>query len=471
MIVNIHNNDVLKGKNQQKISSFINKHKGLLTANLEDSLSGELIERLALETGFVKRKSKLNGNRFLELLMFNCQEDKLQSLDCLTDDLEVEHGESISKQGLDARFNPQAVLFLKNILSNMLSKQLGNNLDCNGKSVFTSCRLRDSSKFGLPEEYSNVYKGYGRATRASLISIQYEFDLLSGNQIDLQLTSGCRNDQQDSKESVDNINKGDLLIRDLGYVTSTYLKTVIKEDAYFLNRLPSQISVFDREDADKEVDFGKVYKKMKKYNLPYIEQDVLVGKKAQIPCRLVIYLNDIKTYKSRMKRTQKNTKSIGCKVSKKQKERALLDTFITNANPESIKPGSVKNIYSLRWQIELVFKVWKSLCKIDKVKKVKICRFECMLLARMIWILANWKVFQLLNKWFVEYIKDKTISIWKFFKYATRNYDKLRKAIFQKHDISEWLFLLINISERKLFRETKKGDVSHFHKISLIQNP
>jgi hypothetical protein len=32
------------------------------------------------------------------------------------------------------------------------------------------------------------------------------------------------------------------------------------------------------------------------------------------------------------------------------------------------------------------------------------------------------------------------------------------------------LFLLINISERKLFRETKKGDMSHFQKIKLIQN-
>ena len=57
--------------------------------------------------------------------------------------------------------------------------------------------------------------------------------------------------------------------------------------------------------------------------------------------------------------------------------------------------------------MELVFKVWKSLCKIDKLKKVKIERFECMLLAGLIWIIANWSIFQVLNDWLFNYVKPE----------------------------------------------------------------
>jgi len=402
--------------------------------------------------------------------MFNSQQGNLLSLDNLAEDFETEYGMSISKQGLDERFNQQSVAFLKMVLSNMLLDKIQNKLSRQDKFLFTTCRLRDSSRFGLPDEYASVYKGYGGATKsASIISIQYEFDLLSGNQIDLQLTSGCRNDQQDSKESVVNISKGDLLIRDLGYVTTSYLKSVIEKDAYFLNRIPSQMHVYDSKNQYKKNDFEKIYKKMKKHNLPYLELAVIMGEKARIPCRLIVYLNKESTYKSRLKRTTKNTKSIGCKVSKEQEIKTRLDIYITNTEKEMIKPQNIKSIYSLRWQIELVFKAWKSLCKIDKIKKVKIHRFECMLLAGLIWILANWKIFQFINKWFAENIKEKTLSIWKFFKIATKNNSKLRRIIFRNENITPWLELLITISEKKLYRETKNGDDAHLLKLKQLE--
>jgi len=402
--------------------------------------------------------------------MFNSQQGDLLSLDNLTEDFEAEYGMPISKQALDERFNLQSVAFLKMVLSNMLSSQIQKKISNSDKFSFSSCRLRDSSRFGLPDEYASVYKGYGGATKsASIISIQYEFDLLSGNQIDLQLTSACRNDQQDSKESVDNINKGDLLIRDLGYVTTSYLKSVIEKEGYFLNRIPSQMNVYDIENQQEKIDFERVYKKMKKYHLPYLEIDAIIGKKAKIPSRLIVYLNKESTYKSRLKRTKKNTKSIGCKVSKEQEIRSRLDIYITNTDQKMIKPENIKSIYSLRWQIELVFKAWKSLCKIDKIKKVKIHRFECMLLAGLIWILANWKIFQFINKWFLDNVKDKMPSTWKFFKLTTMNKAKLRKIIFRNESITPWLELLLIISEKKLYRETKKGDKSHLLRLNHLK--
>ena len=88
------------------------------------------------------------------------------------------------------------------------------------------------------------------------MNIQYEYDLLSGNWISLELTTIKRNDQKDSKETIDKIAKGELYIRGLGYITPIYLKAVLDKEVYFLNRLPAQISVYDFK--DQLIDWKKI---------------------------------------------------------------------------------------------------------------------------------------------------------------------------------------------------------------------
>lgn len=405
------------------------------------------------------------------MLMCNSLDGNLLSLGSLSEDFELEHGISISKQGIDERFNDRGVDFLKRVLSEQLSNSVG-CLGLNSNTPFRSCLIKDSSRFGLPDAYAPTYKGYGGATNTvSMLSLQYEFDLFSGRPVDLRLTCGRRNDQLDSRETTDNIRANSLLLRDLGYVTSYYLQSVLDKGAYFLNRLPSQISVYDRNENKEKIDFKSLHKKMQKENMPSMSFSVLAGKEAQIPCYMSVYRNDEATSKSRLKRTSKNTRSIGYKVSEEQKAKSHLDIYITNASHKMIKPENYKTVYGLRWQIELVFKVWKSLCKIDKIKKVKIQRFECMLLAGLIWILANWSVFQVLNDWMLNLKKAKSCSIWKFFRHMTKSPKVIRELIKGKTKLEEWLEKLINLSEKKFIRESKKGKISHLQRLELLANP
>jgi len=429
-----------------------------------------MVENLAKDSGFIKRKSTLNGMGFLELLMFNSQQGNLSSLNELAEDFEMQTGRAISKQGLDERFNSRSVNFLSQVLCRSLTSKFQYLIEPND-TPFSGCYIRDSTRFGLPEEYSSTYKGQGGATKTkSMISIQYELDLLSGKQVDLQLTSGCRNDQRDSRESCPHIKQNSLLIRDLGYITSYYMQQVIEKGAYFLNRLPANMQVFDCSNNLEKVDFEQLEKKIKRYKLPYIELDVLVGKKAQIPTRIIVHTAEEKTARAQLKRTTKGMKSIGCQVSKEQKVRSRLNIYITNVDRERIKAKHVRAIYKLRWQIELVFKSWKSFCNIDKIKKVKIHRFECMLIAGLIWILANWKVFQCINGWFQMHLPQKTASVLKFFKYASKKDQVLRRIIFNDEHVEPWLEKLIDMAESKFFRESKKGKQPYL-KLSNLLNP
>lgn len=411
----------------------------------------------------------------MELLLRNSTKGALLSLEDLARDFVEISGKSISKQGIDERLNSNAVAFLQKILSKLIEQKVkvpGIETDY----LFSSCRLRDSTRFSLPKEYAEKYKGHGGGTNSeALISIQHEYDLFSGNYIDLQLTSGCRNDQKDTSESLEDVGKNELLIRDLGYVTTNYLSEVGNKNAYFLNRFPTHIYAYDQEDPENQVDFKKIYNKLKRLRVPFLELDVLVGKKAKVPCRMVVSLCNEQDVTKRLKKTTKNSKSNGYKVSEETKTKLRLNTYITNAPKEMIEAKQIYNIYSLRWQIELVFKAWKSICQIDKIKKVKIERFECILLAGLIWTLVNWKAFQFANKWLQQISVERnekmgSMSIWKYYRLVEANKTRISNILFGKEDIDFWLFTVMKFSEKPLLREAKKGKLSYNQIVNALRS-
>ncbi|OFC88106.1 transposase for insertion sequence element IS231B [Bacillus thuringiensis] len=61
-----------------------------------------------------------------------------------------------------------------------------------------------------------------------------------------------------------------------------------------------------------------------------------------------------------------------------------INVYITNIPWEVVPTEHIHDIYSLRWQIEIVFKTWKSLFGINRCHKVKRERLECHLYGQLI---------------------------------------------------------------------------------------
>lgn len=398
------------------------------------------------------------------MLIFNELDQSQLSLLDLKLDLQSYFGCKISREAIHKRFSPEALSFLKALLAKLLEFRL-EKIEWTPSLVsgFNRLLLKDSSKFTIPSEFANDYPGYGGFHKGNAImNIQYEYDLFTGNWASLNFTKATRNDQQDSKETLSLIEKDDLLVRDLGYVTMTYLNGVMKNKAYFLNRLPTTVNVYSqKDDGYQPINWIEIDKKFEKNALSQMELDVVLTMKNKLGARMIILPVPEQIYCQRIKNASKHAKSKGCQLSNEYKIKSKYNIYITNVPQEKLSFKDIVHLYRLRWQIELVFKSWKSNLSLHKTKKVKKERFECQLIARIIWALVNWRIFQAANWSLQPSKKAKGISILKFSKQITKITAIIRESIDDVNGLKLWIKERYIPMIKHLLIETKKGNISH----------
>ncbi len=375
------------------------------------------LDQLARDAGFVQRKSKLNGSLFLDLIVFNNENLKEQSLNDLSVLLKNEHGIDITKQSLQDRFNESAVLFLKDSLENLLLKQLDVESYLLELEGINRILIKDSVCFQIDESLLEDYPGSGGSGSKASVRIQFEYDLLCGKINDLSLNAFNDQDAKDSVATVDLLQAGDLIIRDLAYVGLEALKEIINKTAFFLCRLSPNLKVYElKDDHYVEIEFKEIRGYMRKMGITMMEKEVYLGKKEKLKTRLVIHLLPAREVEERIRKARRNAKKKGRNaLTKEYLARAHLNLFITNTSAQVVPTRNVWNLYRLRWQIELTFKIWKSICNIEKVKKVKKNRLECYIYSKLLFIVLGWKIIWTTAKHLFAQ-QRKALSFYKSFK-------------------------------------------------------
>lgn len=428
-----------------------------------------MINRIARQTGFVKRIRKLPASRLVNTLMFSFCNQANASLPDITADLNQQFDIDISKEALHKKFTPQGVDFLKELIKEQLSHQLTFFEDKEINKHFPCIKIKDSSKFSLPDMYNGDYPGFGNFSKKNgLMNLQYEYELVRGHWESIELTNVKTNDQRDSKQTVDSITKGSLHIRDLGYITHTYLKSCIKKQAYFLNRMPAQINIYCSK--EKKINWTKIDGKIKQTGLEALEMNVLIYQKDPLACRLIVVPVNDEEYRHRLKQAEQSAKRHGVGISKEHKIRCRYNLYITNVGRDVLPIEKIRKTYGLRWQIELVFKTWKSFFQINHVKKVKKERLECQLLAKLLWILLNWRLFQTCNQYIQRENPEKGVSVLKFFKRCLAFSSSLRSVVLKKMDIQAWLQNIFIPLIDNTACESPKGKITHYQLLNAMPN-
>jgi len=382
--------------------------------------SKEELEELARESGFIIRKRNIDGATFIRLVCLNKDNLRKESLNDLTVTLRQEYDIEMTKQSLHKRFNEKAVLFLKMTLAKLLNRRINRSRILPLASRFKRILIKDSVCFQIDESLLEHYPGSGGSGSKASVRIQFEYDMLSGLINDLGIYAFNEQDATNSAATLDMTREGDLVIRDLAYMHLDALKGFIQRSVSFLCRLNTQTLVYQQVKGEmKPVNFSLIVKRMVGFRVNSLVEDVYIGKKEKLPVRLFIYLMPQQEYSERIRKAQKKAKENGRSLTKEYKARAALNLFITNVTDGSLTLNNAWTLYRMRWQIELVFKVWKSIWEIDEVKKVNKQRFECYILSKLITISLCWQLVWRIGKTLYR-LEGKMLSFIKAFKTLRR---------------------------------------------------
>lgn len=308
-------------------------------------------------------------------------------------------GISIKKQSLDERFNDASVEFLRQLLQTVIRKHIQSEQFEQLIPKAKRIRIKDSTSFELPNEMAEYYRGSGGKSSNSCVKIQFEFDLKTGDILELSLGHYTKTDTTNSHETIDNVYQGDLLIRDLGYVSLIYLENVQIKEAYFLNRIRSDVSVWIKQQNGEFIalDFEKIESQMRKTRIQNCEYTVFLGNNKKVESRLIIECLPTEVKVKKLRKAHLAAKREGRQLGKVAKSKVGLNVFITNMKESDLPFKQVWSLYRLRWQIELMFKTWKSTAQINKIKKVKRQRLECYLYGKLLWIVLGWRIFRYIS--------------------------------------------------------------------------
>jgi hypothetical protein len=424
-----------------------------------DTLSG-----LARFTKFVQRSSKICAVKFLDLLFKDASSERGMSLLDYSNELHVVHGVCVSTSAIDKRFNDYAVQFFRRLVNILFCAQIRSPFDDSFLRAYTAVRIWDSTKIELPAHMAADFPGFGGSASDAGISIQYRYDLKNAVGSSLDVFPATSSDSGYTKEIP--VEKNALEIFDLGYVSADFLSRLDEGGSYYVCRVHSQADVYDLD--GQKIDLEKIYRWMRLYRIPVYQKRVLVGQKL-LPSRLVITLVDEQTYQKRLRNVRKDAGKRGWQISDQHKLRMRMNLMITNTDSEEIPAEKVYMLYKFRWQIELIFKTWKSAgWNLGKIKEVKYERYMCVMYAKLLMIILSERIYNVIAA--KRYSMDKkTLSREKCVKTMCRQINLLRQFInTEAYKIYEILDKISKIFARGHILCQRKNRENYSHLVELF---
>ncbi|MCB9275518.1 MAG: IS4 family transposase [Lewinellaceae bacterium] len=382
------------------------------------------LEAEARMFGFVQRERRLGGSAFVQLCIHGVSQDglacSLTELCAVALDLGIE----LCAQSLNERFNERGVGFIQRFFERVLDSTLGGGEKLATLKKFNGVYLQDATIYQLPERLKEVFRGSGGGGSQAAVKIDCLTDIQAGKWY-LHIKDGA---SADNAACLLSVPRQSLWLRDLGYFKLDDFQTIANQEAYFASRLRSDIVLETASEPAQSIDLLEWAQKMQEGQIK--EAQVWAGGKGHKkgPFRLIVQkvskeLGDAKRHKLC---TDKQNKRKG--LTKRRLALCDLNIYLTNLDAEEWPARLVVELYRIRWQIEILFKVWKSILKIGKLYPMKPHRFLCLMYAQMAWALLNAKIFQFCKAtcWNNEQVE---LSELKAFKILRKLNHRLLKAL------------------------------------------
>lgn len=331
------------------------------------------LNSIARDSGFIKRFRKLNGLDYLTLLLFNVAKG-IVSYNTMASTFLENRDKSVFKQALHKSMSKAAfIVFIERIFNELLQSKLelsNNKL----KSKFKRIIIQDSTIIKLPQGLFEYFSGVrNQITQVANARMQLAVDLKSNVFILFSINSYSINDLLSASKLL--IRKGDLIIRDRGYCCLTEIRRIMDYSADFIYRYHHGFTYYDVHTGQ----IVNIYKLVKNKSKRKIK--LRIGK----PDGPVVTLLAVRVKEDIANRRREQLK----KSTKRTPSKELLQLlswsiFFTSIEEEEIEFKEIFALYSLRWRIEIIFKVMKSHLNLDKIHNVPKHQLTFILLGKMI---------------------------------------------------------------------------------------
>ena len=349
-------------------------------------------EAVARTTHFTKRASKLTGPLFARTLVFGWLARPEATLEELAQTAS-ELGVGLSPQGLDERFTPDAATFLQAVLRRATFEKVESEpVAVDLLSRFEGVYLLDASQVTLPSALAGVWRGNGRKAperrtegTEAVVKLSVGFDLCRGRLLGPELGDGREHDKN-ADLVARALPAGAMRVTDLGHFKAGELARLDRRGVYWLSRFQTKCGFLTPDGRAWELDAFLAAQAGDR-----VEASIRLGLSERLPCRLLAVRVPAEVSEKRRRRLRERAKARGNTPSRK--ELALCDwtVYVTDAPPAllSLEDGFV--LARLRWQVELVFKLWKSHLKVDEWRTKNPWRILCEVYAKLIGaLLRHW---------------------------------------------------------------------------------
>jgi hypothetical protein len=270
----------------------------------------------------------------------------------------LQAGAVVSPQAVDQRRTPQLVNFLERLFRESVKTVIGSSESLAPLlERFESVVLLDSTTIILPPSEKENFAGCGGSYNAAQAAVKFqtEFDLRSGALSHIEMEPGKSPDGATSRQHVRR-GANSLRIADLGYFSVKVFAAMQAAKEFFLSRLQFGTGMLLTDGTP--IDLLPWLNSQKK---GFIDHSILLGFKDRLSCRLIAWRVPIEQANRRRQKLRAEMKH------KKGKEPGAerlswcdWSIFVTNVPTEMLTPAEAAILYRARWQIELLFKRWKS---------------------------------------------------------------------------------------------------------------
>lgn len=347
-------------------------------------------DELARETNCIVRQRKLKGSDLAQTLVFGFQQHPHASLEQLASTAQV-RGVALTDTAIDKRFNQGGADFLHARLEEMSAVvvQAAQAVPLKLLKRFSAVICEDSSTITLPDELAEIWQGCGgnQAHTAAAVKVHTRWDLTRGRLWGPKLTAG-RTADRSSPFNGESVRANSLYIADLGYFSVARMVARREAAGYTLRRLQARTALFtpQGEAICLQLVLPKQVGQCK-------ELAVLVGARQRHPMRLLLLRVPKEVGDKRRKDLVEEARRRGQTGSEETLWLADWTILVTDVPAKQLRFEEALVLLRERWQMELLYKLWKQQAQVDEWHSRDRWRQLCELYAKLLAVtLQHWLI-------------------------------------------------------------------------------